>query len=819
MDDPPQPPETMLAMNEALLLGALREEVLTTAGEKANEQLRAETILREQGVAALLLSDRRFTFLAEAMPQKVFTASATGEVVYLNARWQEYTGLNFDQMKDWGWTEFIHPDDVEENVRSWRHSIATGDSIKLQQRFRRADGTYRWHLSSTVPMRDASGAIAMWVGSCTDIEDVRRADDALRASEERFRVLFDSGPVAIFSCNRQAFLQAYNRRAAELWGREVKCGEGGARYCGSLRLYYPDGRHMPHEESPINQVLETGEIVKDAEVLCERPDGTRISVSVTFAPLKNALGEIIGAITAFYDITARRAGEQALRASEARKDAILQSAFDAMITMDHEGKFVEFNPAAERIFGYARAEVLGKPLAELIIPERLREKHRRGIAHYLATGSGPVLHQQVELPAMRADGTEFPAELAIIPIPGSRPPLFTAFLRDITERRRLENSLVDRAAKLAEADRSKDEFLAMLAHELRNPLAPLRNATEILKMPGSTAEERAQTQSIMSRQIENMSHMIDDLLDVSRITKGKIALRRQPVALEAILTSAASLVRPACSTHRQKLAVSLPAEPIFLNADSTRLEQVFNNLLSNACKYSGDGSHISLSAERAAGAEPPEVIVRVSDDGTGIDPELLPKVFGLFVQASRTLDRAHGGLGIGLTLAERLVKLHDGSIEAHSEGLGHGCEFTVRLPILRHAPPPPPLPPPPAAKAAPRRMLIVDDNKDSARTVEILHTRRGHVTRTAFTGPDAVIIAGKFVPEVVLLDIGLPGMDGFEVARCLRAMPKMAGAFIVAMSGYGSEDDRAQAKAAGFDEYMVKPVNLDLLDEWLRSKK
>jgi CheY-like chemotaxis protein len=281
------------------------------------------------------------------------------------------------------------------------------------------------------------------------------------------------------------------------------------------------------------------------------------------------------------------------------------------------------------------------------------------------------------------------------------------------------------------------------------------------------------------------------------------------------------VARSGISARRQELALALPDEPIFLNADATRLDQVFGNLLGNACKYSDAGATISLRVERApaTGTEPPDVIVRVGDTGMGIAPELLPHIFDLFVQATRALDRAHGGLGIGLTLVQRLVKLHGGSVEARSEGLGRGSEFIVRLPTLAARPAELP---PPAAPAAPpeasRRILIVDDNEDSTRTMAILQRRRGHETRTSFTGPDAVAVAAEFVPEVVLLDIGLPGMDGYEVARRLRAMPALAGAFLVAMSGYGSEEDRAEARAAGFDEYLVKPVDLDLLRTWLRSR-
>ncbi|MES2572220.1 MAG: ATP-binding protein, partial [Verrucomicrobiota bacterium] len=394
--------------------------------------------------------------------------------------------------------------------------------------------------------------------------------------------------------------------------------------------------------------------------------------------------------------------------------------------------------------------------------------------------------------------------------------ILTSFT-DITERHALESALAGRAAELARADRSKDEFLAMLAHELRNPLAPLRNATEILQTPDASSGEREQARHIIARQIENMSRMIDDLLDVSRITEGKIELRRQPVALESILTSAATLIRSGCAARHQHLTLSLPALPVYLDADATRLEQVFANLLGNACKYSGDGCNISLSAERSVDQEPPEVIVRVRDDGTGIDPELLPRVFDLFVQATRALDRAHGGLGIGLTLVSRLVKLHGGSVEARSEGLGYGSEFIVHLPILSQEP----APPAPPAIAAPEilcRMLIVDDNTDSARSMSMLQARRGHVTRTAFTGPDTLAVAAEFLPEVVLLDIGLPGMDGFEVARLLRRNPALAGVFLIAMTGYASPEDRLAAVEAGFDAHLVKPLDLHVLRDCLQTR-
>lgn len=400
--------------------------------------------------------------------------------------------------------------------------------------------------------------------------------------------------------------------------------------------------------------------------------------------------------------------------------------------------------------------------------------------------------------------------------PAGNEPLIVLSIRDITEHRALEESLIERAAQLAQADRSKDEFLAMLAHELRNPLAPLRNAAEILQADDATAEERGQVLEMLGRQIGNMSRMIDDLLDVSRITEGKIELRRQPVALAEILNSAVSAARSSLAARSQELTLELPEEPVVLDADGTRLEQVFGNLLGNASKYSGDGSRITLKAERSMGAEPPEVIVTVTDEGIGIPADILPRVFDLFMQASRALDRTHGGLGIGLTLVQRLVRQHGGSVEAQSDGPGRGSKFIVRLPLQPgHKLAATPVVTPQREPA--RRMLIVDDNQDSARSMATLQRRRGHETRIACTGLEALTVAAEFLPDVVLLDIGLPRMDGFEVARQMRSMPALSGVLLLAMSGYGCSTDLDKAKLAGFDEYFIKPVDLDRLRECLRK--
>jgi two-component system CheB/CheR fusion protein len=495
----------------------------------------------------------------------------------------------------------------------------------------------------------------------------------------------------------------------------------------------------------------------------------------------------------------------------AEKVRLLDLSNDAIIVRGSDNRITLWNAGAERMYGWTSAEAVGQDLHGLMrtefpkpMEEIVEQLHREG------SFIGEVVQTA-------RDGRRIPSLCRWVrdPETGS---ILTSYT-NLTERLLLEESLQARAADLAQADRSKNEFLAMLAHELRNPLAPVRNALEILQTPEADAGERGEAYGMILRQLGNMSRMIDDLLDVSRITEGKIELKCAAVALEPILAAAMRTAQFSAAQRRQSLDLSLPDSPVFLNADATRLEQIFNNLLGNACKYSGEGSRIRLSAKRTAGAEPPEVVIRVQDDGVGIAPELLPRLFDLFVQGSQSSDREHGGLGIGLTLVRRLVRLHGGRVEAHSEGAGRGSEFTVSLPVLEEAPPLPASAPPSAGrvKDTPRRILIVEDNRDAALSLARLQSHRGHTVHTAFSGPEAIAAAGEFLPGVVLLDIGLPGMDGFEVARRLRAMPELAGVFLVALSGYDSTEDHSRAQAAGFDRYLAKPADLTLLRGWLQN--
>ncbi|MEO6463251.1 MAG: ATP-binding protein, partial [Candidatus Eisenbacteria bacterium] len=499
---------------------------------------------------------------------------------------------------------------------------------------------------------------------------------------------------------------------------------------------------------------------------------------------------------------------------------ILDTSLDSIITIDAEGRIVEFNAAAEHTFGRGRADAIGQDMADLIIPPSLRSRHRAGLAYFLATGNGPILNRRIELMALRADGTEFPVELTVTPILGLPRPLFTGNLRDISERKRVEAErevaeahLARIAADLLEADQRKSEFLAMLAHELRNPLAPMRNAMEILRRSDGRGEESIAAMEMMRRQVGQMVRLIDDLLDVSRISQGKIELRRERVSLNSIVEHAIEAARPPCDELEQVLSIEVGEEPMYVDGDPARLVQIFGNLLSNACKFTSRGGQIRLHVAREAD----HAVLRIVDNGIGIAADHQKRIFDLFAQVDSSLERAHGGLGIGLTLVKTLLEMHAGQIEVHSDGPGHGSTFTVRLPLVEStelidsaaalADSLAPAAGTAGAPAARRRILVVDDNADSAESLALLLRLSGHDVLTVFDGGAAVESEASFAPDIVLLDIGLPVLNGYEAATLIRRAQGARRPLLIALTGWGQEEDRRRSRDAGFDAHLVKPVD------------
>jgi PAS domain S-box-containing protein len=539
-------------------------------------------------------------------------------------------------------------------------------------------------------------------------------------------------------------------------------------------------------------------------------DGRCVGVMAIFArhPLtEGILADLAPLVDGIAQCVERKQAEAALRESEVRKAAILATALDSIITCDQEGTILEFNPAAERTFGFVRDVVIGRDMADLIIPPQLRDRHRRGMAHYVSTGDARILNRRIEMTALRSDGTEFPVELAITPIPGEGPPIFTVFIRDIADRKRAEQELRD-------TDRKKDEFLALLAHELRNPLAPLRNGLQVIRLAGDNLNAVAQARAMMDRQLGHMVRLIDDLLDVSRIGRHKMELRRARVALADVVDNAVETSRPVIEAAGHKLSVSLPTEHVFLDADLTRLAQVLSNLLTNSAKYTKPGGHIWLTAERRGD----EIVASVRDNGIGIPADALPRVFDMFSQVDRTIERSAGGLGIGLALVKGLVEMHGGTVTAESDGAGKGSTFTVRLPALTATDGP--VPAAPAGDDRPsavprRRILVADDNEDSARSMAGVLRLMGNEVLTAYDCSQAIDAAEEFRPELILMDVGMPQLNGYEAVRRIREQPWGRDAIIIALTGWGQKGDREQSSEAGCDGHLIKPVNFADLENLL----
>ncbi len=474
--------------------------------------------------------------------------------------------------------------------------------------------------------------------------------------------------------------------------------------------------------------------------------------------------------------------------------------------MDDRQRLLFINHRWEPLFGLTNEQVAGRSLYDFfprVVADQFAANNRK-----VLEARSPLEFEEV---VRHADGehTYISSKVPLLD-PAGDPYAVCGISVDITDRKRAE-------AALREADRRKDEFLATLAHELRNPLAPIRNAIQVLQAKGPPDPELQWGRDVIDRQVRVMARLLEDLLDMSRISRNSLELRKDRVRLDDVVEAAVETSRPLIEAGRHELTITLPPEPVYLEADPVRLAQVFANLLNNAAKYTEDGGRIWLTATR----QEDSVTVSIRDTGIGIFPEMLPSIFGIFTQAKRALPRSQGGLGIGLSLVKGLVELHGGGIEARSDGPGRGSEFVVRLAALPAAPAPEPVRPvgdEGRKSAATRRILIVDDNRDSADSLAKLLKIMGNEVSTAYDGVQAVEAAEALRPDVVLLDLGMPGMDGFEVCRRIRGQSWGQGMFLVALTGWGQDEDHRRTEEAGFDRHLVKPVDHAALADLLASR-
>lgn len=671
------------------------------------------------------------------------------------------------------------------------------------------DGTERPIDDSAAPIRDAQGEVAGVVLVFRDVTEGRRqerlcqdaltyADNIIATLREPFLVLDKSHHVV--SAN-QSFYQNFKVTPEETQGRYIYD-------LGDRQWDIPRLRELLEEVLPQNHFFQDFSVEHDFPAIGRKImllNGRRIQKPGNHSEL---------ILLAFEDVTERRKTDAELLVSEIRYRRLFEAAKDGILILDvNSGRITDSNPFMSELLGYSHEDFLGKELWEigLFSDKTENEAAVRGLQE-----TGYVRYENLPLESKDKQRV-VEVEVVANTYQANHQSVIQCNIRDITERSRLEKKLQEQAIALADLHRRKDEFLAMLSHELRNPLAPISNAVQILRLQTKEDPLQHQARTIIERQLGQLTHLVDDLLEVSRITTGRIRLHRERLVLNGIVENGIETVRALIDQRRHTLEVHLSPDPIWLYADASRLEQVVVNLLTNAAKYTADGGHISLSVEQVG----EEALLRVRDTGVGISPELLPRIFDLFTQAERSLDRSQGGLGIGLSLVKQLVEgLHGGRVDVVSV-LGQGSEFVVRLPVLMSTPLLPETTREEEAEPSglSLRVLVVDDNADTAQSFGMLLKSSGHDVRIAHDGPGALEQANEHLPDVILLDLGLPGMNGYEVAQRIRRQPALRTTILIAMTGYGDEEYRRLSTEAGFDHHLVKPADFAKVREILATAK
>ncbi len=741
-------------------------------------------------------------FVADAVPALIAYVDSDARYVWASESYRRWFDYPPEAIRGRHVSEVLGAQ-AWETIRPYVEQALAGEQALFDHRLVYKNGPARDVRAAYVPRLDVNRRVRGFGVLVHDITEIRGAEAALRRGEHMLE---------------------HSQSTAHVGSWEVAFGDDGQPDSGSLRWSDETYRIFGYEPRSVDVTLQRFQAAvhpedRDAmravskaglergepfekEYRLVRPDGAVRVVHAWTRFERDSSGKLLRMLGTCQDLTERKALERALRVSEERYRSLVGAITSVVWTTDFEGKFVEPQAAWETYTGQTwadyrewgwRAAVHADDLPTI---QRLwAEAERTGLPYRFACR---VWHGL-------SGGYRFCESSAVaIRNPDGSIREWIGTLVD-------EDDRVRALQELREADRRKDEFLAMLSHELRNPLAPILNAVEILERAGPgdhavTSKYRA----VIGLQVQHMKRLLDDLLDVSRVSQGKIQLRKEPMELGALLLQAVDVSRPMIVEKRQELSLTLAHGPLALDADPTRLVQVFANLLNNAAKYTDEGGHIALTVK----AENGEAVVRVRDDGMGMTPELLARAFDLFVQETRSLDRAQGGLGIGLTMVRTLVKMHGGSVRASSEGPGRGSEFVVSLPLAPGAQMPSAREVLPAnvAPAGPLRVLVVDDNEDAARAIGFLLEMVGHQVTVAYEGGGALEAAAKAPPDLVLLDIGLPGMDGYAVAARLRAAGHTR-ATLVALSGYGQDEHLRRSREAGFDHHLIKPIDFELVEK------
>jgi PAS domain S-box-containing protein len=755
------------------------------------ERARRQRVEREQGLQLMI----------DALPMLVAYIDNTHRYRLNNRTYEHWFGLERDAIQG----------------RHMREVLGEEAYAALLPLVTRALGGETVHLETEVPYQTAGtrqvgityvphridARVAGFFVLVEDISERRRAEHA----RAHLAAIVESTDDAVISKTLDGIITSWNAGAERLYGYTARDMIG-----HSIERIIP-GDLLP-EESRILEQLKRGERLHHFDTERLARDGRRIPVSLTISPVRNSAGRIIGVSKIARDISERRAAEQALRESEARFRTLADSAPMLIWRADTDNRGVWFNRAWLEFTGRTMEQELDQGWAAVLHPEdatRVIDTCTEHVARRVPF--------EIEFRMRREDGSFRWMIDRGVPMFDAPNGQFSGYLGscvDITEHRLLQTRLRESVARLAESDRRKDEFLATLAHELRNPLAPILTAAQFLRRNATPESKLGSAGTIIERQTQHMTRLVDDLLDLSRITRGRIILQKERMNLELAIASAVEACQPRIDAAGHRLEIKLPAAPVYVEGDLTRLSQVIGNLLSNAVKYTPAGGDIRLILDSDGG----DARLRVRDSGIGIRPDATERIFEMFAQVESALERSQGGLGIGLTLARQLVEMHGGRISVRSEGEGRGSEFEIRLPLGPSATADRPAHAAAdgrrSAPARPLQILLADDNEDAAGSLTMLLQFDGHEVHTVHDGLAAVEAAARLQPDVVLLDIGMPELNGYEAARRIRSLPEGGRMQLIALTGWGQEEDRRSAQEAGFDAHFTKPIDLVALQRMLQ---
>lgn len=832
-------------------------DTLETMGTIAD--LVGQFIDRKRSEEALQQSEKRFRNLMEQAPFSIQIFSTDGRTLRVNPAWEELWGVPFEHVANYNVLE--DPQLEAKGVLPSLRLAFAGEWVVLPAieydpketlpGLEWPRNSLRYVSGVAYPLKDEAGNVQQVVIVHEDITARQYAEMALRDSEERLRLALEAGRMGVWDWNIRTGDLSWSDSLEPLHG--IPPGTFGGTFQDFQQLIYPDDRQMAGDA--IWQAVQNKSTFY-TEFRNVLPSGGIHWIAGSGKVFLGADGEPARMIGVGMDVTQRKRSEQTARfladASAALAvlvdfDSTLQKV--ASLAVPHFADWatvdlVENDGASLRRVAVAHVDPAKVELAHEL-QRRLppNPEAPRGAWHILRTGQSEIVSEITD--EMLRQAVHDPEILAImrqlglksyigVPLKVRGKPLGVltfiaaesghqyddadlAVAQDLADRAAIAIENAQLYRELRVADRRKDEFLATLAHELRNPLAPIRNGLQVLKLSGEEDGDTSEVRSIMERQLDQMVRLVDDLLDVSRITRNSLELRKQPTDLANVVHSAIETSRPLIEQAGHHISVVLPSEPVLLEADAVRLAQVFSNLLNNSAKYTEPGGRISLEVERVGS----EALVRVRDNGLGIPADALPHIFEMFSQVDSNLDRAQGGLGIGLTLVRRLVEMHGGAIEAHSDGPGLGSEFIVRLPVLTEGARPKidSRDKTASGESPKRRILVVDDNQDAAMSLGMMLRIMGNEVRTAHDGLAAIDAAAEFLPEMILLDIGLPKLNGYDVCRRIRDQSWSNGIVIIALTGWGQEDDRRRSADAGFNHHLVKPVDLAALESLLAAPR